>query len=251
MSSRLLSIYFSTLNPVKLCSIGSSNFLATTDQLLHLIKCFCKQLESKTLVELLAEKLTSNLLFIGVACYNGAKVRSEDLISSENTSDKSTFSGLLWFLLRRISFIARQKDTLHKPFLYRWLAAMSTQIELSNLEPFLLVMLVPVYKATETLNTLPLALQEVVNEVTDILRQQAGTALYNKVYNEVHKTVLAARQSKKRSRALIAAADPEKFLKQKQSRRFKKNQAKKRINAHRQLFSEGTIKVRKQIADEQ
>jgi len=194
----------------------------------------------------MGNQVVKNLLFIGKYFYSNptlqvlttqdAPISLEDGIEEDEIPSK--FNTLHW-LFRRLSFIARKGETKQKIWVFRWFAAMVTQIEdLSTLESFLIPVLVPMYRVAEKAEKDEKAeayqseelkqLNEEVKNAMDIIKQRIGADSFFAVLGKIVEQVKNLRLKRKQTQLFQAAINPEKTMKKKQKQRQHKKDLKRR-----------------------
>ncbi|GBB97092.1 hypothetical protein RclHR1_02910020 [Rhizophagus clarus] len=261
---RLFGLYFSNINPeTKIISITKerNEYLSKT-VLKKLANKFCIQLKSEHLGSELATQIVKNLFFIGKNLYylisdEENTLDEEDVEDQGNDQDEEenyemivnngdekkqnkTKANNLFWLFKKLSYQARfasikkEDKDLQRTSIYQWMAAMTTFIPSSNLTPYLIFIISPIYRFIndETIKGIEIEnIKQLGKEILDLVQQRVGTTQFHISYNKIRQQVLEVRRERKHKKAIMALVDPETAARRKIQKNEMKKQNRKRKNA--------------------
>ncbi|KDR69878.1 hypothetical protein GALMADRAFT_255731 [Galerina marginata CBS 339.88] len=240
-----------------------------------------QQLKSEHLDETLSLQVVKNLFYLGKCFYlippgDTAAVDedAEDILDNEGGAllsasearevgdNLKTLENPLPWLFSKVSYqiksghIARRSKATAKPNWsqqplagLRWFAAMTSHMEASRLEQFLVHILTPVYRLTEDDTIRDSQIEELKTtavELQDLVQAKVGTTKFANVYNQIRQSVLGVRRERKVARVLLASTNPEAAAKRKIQRNASKKDSRKRKERG---FLEGKGKVKRRRED--
>ncbi len=114
--------------------------------------------------------------------------------------------------------------------IFRWFAALVTQLEVEDADLFLRPIVTAVYRVQESTATTSSndQLKSLVQEVSSFLQKRVGKVVFNSAYAEVHEAIESARRTRKRQRAFAAVNNPQAFIRKKQSKQQRIKLSRKR-----------------------
>ncbi|KAF8161520.1 armadillo-type protein [Crassisporium funariophilum] len=236
-----------------------------------------QQLKSEHLDEALSLQVVKNLFYLGKCFYliptvDHAAINedAEDILEDEaaaNAADalpkagednlKDLANPLAW-LFSKLSYqiksghIARRSRAACKPNWsqqplagLRWFAAMTSHMDASRLERFLVHILTPVYRLTEDDTVRDSQMDELKTtavELQDLVQSKVGVTKFSNVYNQIRQSTLGVRRERKVARVLQATTNPEAAAKRKMQRNVIKKDSRKRKD---RTFSDGKGRIKR------
>ncbi|KAF2069308.1 hypothetical protein CYY_009373 [Polysphondylium violaceum] len=149
----------------------------------------------------------------------------EDLII--NNEKKQETSMLLW-LFKRLSYMSTKVGLLRRKYIFRWIAAISTQLESIELKPFLSIILVPLIKTTDEKVHATAVERKLAQEVIEIVKKKVGTTHFTSVYQSIVQATNAIRDKRKQDKKIEAVTNPKEFLMKKKEKKLIDQERKKR-----------------------
>lgn len=178
----------------------------------------CDQLQPGVIKSDLAEQVIKNLVFV-------ARVL-------EKVPDDATVS-LLWLTKRMRKIVNSEvvetpSSTVLRTEVFKWIAAVSTVLELDSLSRILNHLLAPLVREMITTEESNAPLRQLSKEVAHLLKNKVGVETYTKLLSGLQQALSTKRAERKRTRTQLAVTDPEAFAKKKIKHHEKKKEAKKR-----------------------
>uniref|UniRef100_U9SZI5 Uncharacterized protein n=1 Tax=Rhizophagus irregularis (strain DAOM 181602 / DAOM 197198 / MUCL 43194) TaxID=747089 RepID=U9SZI5_RHIID len=249
---RLLGLYFSNINPeTKIISvINERNEYLSKSVLKKLANKFCIQLKSEHLGSELATQIVKNLFFIGKNLYyltsDEENTLEDDVEDENNDQDKEENYEMNGNnedekkqikskqIISRFAPIKREDNDLQRTSIYQWIAAMTTFIPSSDLIPYLIFIISPIYRFVndETIKGKEIdGVKQLGKEILDLVQERVGTTQFHISYNKIRQQVLEVRRERKHKKTIMALVDPESAAKRKIQKNEMKKQNRKRKNA--------------------
>eukprot|EP01105_Mastigella_eilhardi_P025194 TRINITY_DN677_c0_g1_i1.p1 TRINITY_DN677_c0_g1~~TRINITY_DN677_c0_g1_i1.p1 ORF type:complete len:1077 (+),score=314.92 TRINITY_DN677_c0_g1_i1:159-3389(+) len=233
-------------------------FLCDPERLFTVADALAWQLSSENLTKKAADQIVKNLVFIGRVFYaipdvprpsrkpseeQGKKPEEkkpeEKKKEAKETEDKKMDEEqdeaeevrrfqLIHWLVRRLSYIARQRLSLQRNKVFLWFGAMASFVSRDDLYQFLVPMLSTLVRCAEDTDRFQ-GERSVAIQVMDLLRRKVGGAKYLEVYSTVKERIMQVRSGRRQRRREVAIASPERFTKIKAGRvaRARVHRAKK------------------------
>ncbi|KAF9962564.1 U3 snoRNP protein [Modicella reniformis] len=159
----------------------------------------------------------------------------KDKVNKDRSETKVPIKRSLHWLVKRLSFLSRgasinkviAKTAVQQTCIFQCMAAIATHIHTSDLKPYLIPMITPIYRIVndETIKGTEVEeLKKLGAEVLDLIQKRAGTTEYFNAYNKIRQRVLDVRRERKHRQVMQAMNDPEARAR----RRLQKNQMKSR-----------------------
>ncbi|CAI2171430.1 13286_t:CDS:10 [Funneliformis geosporum] len=164
---------------------------------------------------------------------------SENITAQPNETIIKAKPSLFW-LFKKLSYQARlapiKKDgnDLQRTSIYQWMAAMTTFMPPSDLTPYLMLIIGPIYRFVndETIKGNEIDnLKQFGKEILDLIQKRVGTTQFHITYNKIKQQVSKVRRDRKHKKAIMALVDPESAAKRKLQRNEMKRQSRKRKSA--------------------
>ncbi|TFY83749.1 hypothetical protein EWM64_g255 [Hericium alpestre] len=272
-SSRLLGVLFSTIPVASPVENNSMSELGL--DMIDIAGKLCLQLKSPHLDEALNLQIVKNLFYIG-KCFcavpppvkdDGEDSGSEDgdddasdaeAKDREDENESRRVENPLAWLFSKLSYQARgahiarrnrpsdSDNWYHQPSaILRWFAAMSTYMEPSRLESFLVHMLNPLYRITEDDTIHDPHMEELKTtaiELQDLVQNKVGTVKFAGVYSRIRRNVVTIQRERRTERITRATTHPEVAARRKQQRGVAKKESRKRKNS---TFADGKGRMKR------
>lgn len=179
----------------------------------------CDQLQPGNIKSDLAEQVIKNLVFIA---------RVLEKVSNDNKK-----INLLWLIkrMRKIintEIVENPNSIILRTEVFKWIAAVSTILDLENLTTIFSHLLAPLVREMITTEETNAPLRQLSKEVSALLKNRVGVETYTKTLSSLQQHLSVKRAERKRSRTQLAVTDPEIFAQKKLKRHEKKKEAKKR-----------------------
>ncbi|KIJ51368.1 hypothetical protein M422DRAFT_203512 [Sphaerobolus stellatus SS14] len=266
VSSRLIGLLFTTIPPASPDTKLADSYLLSLTGLIEIARCSCLQLKSETLDATSGVQIVKNLLYIG-KCFSLVSVKEEAPGPEEKEGEgesedeeeadgddaqiglepedklENIKSNPLPWLFSKLSYQARSawlarrnKPTIESNWfeqptvIFRWFAAMSSHMEPSSLEKFLVHMLNPVYRYIDDDTIRDTAMDDLrtlAQELTDLIQEKVGTTKFGEVYNAIRQNIATIRRERRTDRVVLATKDPQAAAR----RKIVRNQIKKNSRA--------------------
>ncbi|KAF8991462.1 armadillo-type protein [Cyathus striatus] len=234
-------------------------------------KSLCEQLKSEHLDEALGLQIVKNLFWIG-KCFCMVKVQNDDqeeevdeeaevdeeeVQDVEAKDDKKADNPLPWlfsklsYQVRSSQIQRRSKASFNKNWsqqplaVLRWFAAMTSHMEASRLEQFLIHILTPAYRLTEddTIRDTQIdELKTTAQELITLVQEKVGTTKFSNAYNQIRQRTLSIRKERKVARVVQTTTNPELAAKRRMQRNVNKKESRKRKDRG---FVEGRGKLKR------
>ncbi|KAF9060675.1 armadillo-type protein [Rhodocollybia butyracea] len=226
----------------------------------------CQQLRSEHLDDSLSLQTVKNLFFIG-KCYASMPfpadsdedvVEDDDLRGALDGDDTAQQKHPLPWMFSKLSYQIRsaliakrnhphgRPNWNYQPFaVLRWFAAMTSFLDASTLERFLVHILSPIYRIIEddTIHDTKMTeLKDTAVELRDLLQSKVGTTKFSAVYNQIRQGVVAVQRERKEARVLQIATNPQAAASRKAHKNTVKKESRKRKN---QTFVDGKGKLKR------
>lgn len=204
-------MFFGGINPEQFSDsqFAATTLLASNDELFNLARVCTKQL-SAHLTDKLAEQIVKNLVFLGMSLYSCPEFKGKAGEGEEEDPEEKTESvsaqialppsnnrGLNW-LFRRVSFLSRTGSEMVRDCMFRWFAAMISRLEPTALEPYLLVIINPLFRVADN---------DLAKEVMELLRDRVGPT-FLVAYDHVREQVGRVRHDRRVQRKQLSVVDP-------------------------------------------
>lgn len=211
VAARILGVFFGSMSPEQFsdADFAASTLLTSNDELFNLARVCTKQL-SAHLTDKLAEQIVKNLVFLGMSLFycpefkgkagegeEGDPEEKTESVSAQIALRPSDNRGLNW-LFRRISFLSRTGSEMVRDCGFRWFAAMISRLEPTALEPYLLVIINPLFRVADN---------DLAKEVMELLRGRVGPT-FLVAYDHVREQVGRVRQDRRVQRKQLSVVDP-------------------------------------------
>eukprot|EP01118_Nematostelium_gracile_P016794 TRINITY_DN7043_c0_g1_i2.p1 TRINITY_DN7043_c0_g1~~TRINITY_DN7043_c0_g1_i2.p1 ORF type:complete len:230 (-),score=60.69 TRINITY_DN7043_c0_g1_i2:4-600(-) len=179
----------------------------------------------------MAEQIIKNLTFCCILIQKHPVLQftvpqEEDQEEEEDSQQKQTAP--LYWIFRRLSAIARQEDILQKSWIFKWFAAMATKLKGEVFADYLIPSILPLYNINEKIYIVPESLQELVENVVQVMKDQVGVTVFFEKYNQVRDMTNRRRSERRAERSFEAAANPQKAIQKQTKRKQKKKASHKR-----------------------
>ncbi|WFC95922.1 U3 snoRNP protein [Malassezia brasiliensis] len=126
--------------------------------------------------------------------------------------------------------------------IFKWFAAIATQLEPARLETFLVHILSPIQRIVED-DTADAALRTLADEVQELVQGRVSAPAFTRAYAHVRQSIATKRRERRNARLLQGVTDPERAASRRHARNVHKHESRKRKNA---AFREGRVRnVRK------
>ncbi|KAG6885913.1 hypothetical protein C0993_007931 [Termitomyces sp. T159_Od127] len=256
VSCRLLGILFNSVPPIAPSAQFAEQHPLSSSGMRQVAKNLCIQLKSEHLDESLGLQVVKNLYYVGKCFYAMAPTAARDDKSLDkeeydrNTEQEVTGTEVLkqqnplpWLFSTlsyqvRSAHIARRnrtssnKNWAQQPLaVLRWFAAMTSYMEESDLEKFLVHILTPLYRLLEEdaiRDSQMDELKTLATELQDLLQGKVGATKFSTTYNQIRQGVLEVRRGRKTARTIQAVTNPEAAARRKMYRNVVKKESKKR-----------------------
>ncbi|KAG6897519.1 hypothetical protein C0992_000745 [Termitomyces sp. T32_za158] len=256
VSCRLLGILFLSVPPIAPSAQFAEQHPLSNSGMRQAARNLCIQLKSEYLDESLGLQVVKNLYYIGKCFYAMAPPEAQDdNLLDEEENDKDTeqevpstkvtkqqnplpwlFSTLSYQVksahIARRNRAAGNKNWAQQPLaVLRWFAAMTTFMEVSDVEKFLVHILTPLNRLLEEDAIRDSQMDEVkilATELQDLLQGKVGATRFSTTYNQIRQSVLEVRRGRKAARAMQAVINPEAAARRKTYRNVVKKESKKR-----------------------
>lgn len=170
-------------------------------------------------------------------------------IARRNRTSGNVHLSLFIRIWSNILIFSSQANWAQQPLaVLRWFAAMTTYMEASYLEKFLVHILTPLYRLLEedTIRDSQMGLffqyfpcstrlmafleelKTLATELQDLLQGKVGATKFSTIYNQIRQSVLGVRRDRKSARALHVVINPEAAARRKIHRNVIKKESKKR-----------------------
>ncbi|KAK5582758.1 hypothetical protein RB653_004344 [Dictyostelium firmibasis] len=144
---------------------------------------------------------------------------NEEEDDEQISNDVEQESSMLLWLFKRLSYMSTKAGLVRRKYIFRWIAAVSTQLTVQELMPYLSILLIPLIKCTdEKIRTTPQE-KKLAQEVIDILKKKIGPSKFMSVYQSIIKATNEMREKRRVDRKIEAIANPKEFLQKKQEKR--------------------------------
>ncbi|KAM9963224.1 hypothetical protein ACTFIW_006448 [Dictyostelium discoideum] len=143
----------------------------------------------------------------------------EDQIQETTNGKVEQESSMLLWLFKRLSYMSTKAGYLRRKYIFRWIAAVSTQLTVQELIPYLSILLIPLIKCTDEKIRVTPQEKKLAQEVLDILKKKIGPSKFMSVYQSIVKATNEMREKRRADRKIEAIANPKEFLQKKQEKR--------------------------------
>ncbi|OZJ06555.1 hypothetical protein BZG36_00549 [Bifiguratus adelaidae] len=239
-SARAIGLLFSSIDPVTRRVDGNVSELSLwhLETLRGIVLDCIAQLRSEYLSEDLAMQVCKNLVFLGKWFYHLPKdldvyqAREEEEEEEEDEGESNASDSKhqdrqrsLFWLLRRLSYVARGAEikhtgTLLRQTVFRTFAAM-THILQSNLVPYLLPIMTPLFR-TIKLQDQPPELVQLAEETLQLIRNTLpNPQLYNNLYAQLQSQLVEKRSARRQARAIERVNDPQQAAQKRHAKHVK------------------------------
>ncbi|KAN0031875.1 hypothetical protein ACTFIV_005743 [Dictyostelium citrinum] len=143
----------------------------------------------------------------------------DDQIQETTNGKVEQESSMLLWLFKRLSYMSTKAGLLRRKYIFRWIAAVSTQLTVQELMPYLSILLIPLIKCTDEKIRVTPQEKKLAQEVLDILKKKIGPSKFMSVYQSIVKATNEMREKRRADRKIQAIANPKEFLQKKQEKR--------------------------------
>lgn len=119
-------------------------------------------------------------------------------------------------------------NTVLRTEVFKWIAGVSTVLDVEKLEKILHHLLAPIVREMLTIEESNAPLRHLAKEVGSLLKKRVGIDVYTEKMAKVQQHLSVRRAERKRSKRQLAVTDPEIYAKKKIKRQEKKKETKKR-----------------------
>ncbi|CAG8576266.1 3030_t:CDS:10 [Funneliformis caledonium] len=168
------------------------------------------------------------------------KDEEPEYITGQSNETTTKAKPSLFWLFKKLSYQARlapikkEDNDLQRTSIYQWMAAMTTFMPPSDLTPYLMLIISPIYRFVndETIKGNEIDnLKQFGKEILDLVQKRVGTTQFHISYNKIKQQVLKVRRERKHKKAIMVLVDPESAAKRKLQKNEMKRQNRKRKNA--------------------
>ncbi|WFD44325.1 U3 snoRNP protein [Malassezia psittaci] len=157
-------------------------------------------------------------------------------VSDEEVVDDAEENPLAW-LFSRMSHAARftpranarDQDLRRISAIFKWFAAISTQISPEILEMFLVHILSPIQRITDD-DSVEETHRTLAAEVQELIQSRVSATSFTRAYAHVRQAILTNRRERRNHRLMQNVMDPERAAKRRHTRNLHKHESRKRKN---------------------
>ncbi|WFD00171.1 U3 snoRNP protein [Malassezia yamatoensis] len=124
---------------------------------------------------------------------------------------------------------ARNQDLRRISAIFKWFAAISTQIPPEILEQFLVHILSPIQRITDD-ESVEETHRTLASEVQELIQSRVSATSFTRIYAHVRQAILANRRERRNQRLMQNIMDPERAAKRRHTRNVHKHESRKRKN---------------------
>ncbi|EGC30023.1 hypothetical protein DICPUDRAFT_84000 [Dictyostelium purpureum] len=167
----------------------------------------------------------------------------DDLVDEKPQEQESSI--LLW-LFKRLSYMSTKPGLLRRKYIFRWIAAVSTQLTTQELMPYLSILLIPLIKCTDEKIRCSPQERKLAQEVIDLLKKKIGSSKFMNIYQGIIQATTELRNKRREDKKIFQVTNPKEFLQQKLEKRQltkDKKRRKKRESVKELLDDRKRIRV--------
>eukprot|EP01083_Nonionella_stella_P048614 129842_1 len=149
--------------------------------------------------------------------------------SSPETDIVSNKNNDLTWIIGRMSDMAKRQSRVKKESVFKWFAALITQLDTETVVAYLRFFMMPLYQASiaPTATDKSEKFKEFTQKVLDSLKEKIGADTFLKAYNDARQQINEKRAARKRKRAVERVAEPHRAAKRRQKENLRKKSMKK------------------------